>query len=143
MARFKVPSLRRGGKKDAAGPAPASTPAKTASTVVLLRALLSAFAPPSPAEPELLGQSLLASLWRWPFQPLQHLQDELNKSFGIDLRQSWAFAYIRRALLPELHHNPARQGELQGIGQQVQPHLPQQCGVAAGRRISRSSCGLM
>lgn len=67
---------------------------------LLLRALLSAFAPPSPAEPELLGQSLLASLWRWPFRPLQHLQDELNKSFGIDLRQSWAFAYIRRALLP-------------------------------------------
>jgi regulator of protease activity HflC (stomatin/prohibitin superfamily) len=67
---------------------------------LLLRALLSAFAPPSPAEPELLGQSLLASLWRWPFRPLQHLQDELNKSFGIDLRQSWAFAFIRRALLP-------------------------------------------
>jgi hypothetical protein len=24
--------------------------------------------------------------------------------------------------------------ELQGIGQQVHPHLPQQCGIAAGRR---------
>jgi regulator of protease activity HflC (stomatin/prohibitin superfamily) len=67
---------------------------------LLLRALLSAFAPPNSAEPEMLAQSLLASLWRLPFRPLQHLQDELNKSFGIDLRQSWAFAYIRRALVP-------------------------------------------
>ena len=69
---------------------------------LMLRALLSVFAPPAQGEPELLARSLLASLWRWPFRPLQDLQDELNKSFGIDLRQSWAFAFIRRALLPVL-----------------------------------------
>lgn len=66
---------------------------------LLLRVMLSLFAPPQ-REPELLARSLLTALWRWPPQPLRHLQDELRQRFGIDLRQSWAFAYIRRALLP-------------------------------------------
>ncbi len=70
---------------------------------LLLRALLSTFAPRNPRlEPEMLADSILAGLWRWPLRPLQNLQDELKQRFGIDLRQSWAFAYIRRALLPVL-----------------------------------------
>ncbi len=66
----------------------------------LLRALLSIFTPPQQHEPELLSESLIAGMWRWPLRPLHHLQTELKQRFGIDLRQSWAFAYIRRALLP-------------------------------------------
>lgn len=69
---------------------------------LLLRVVLSPFAPPRQQEPELLTESFLAGLWRWPLRPLTHLQDELKQRFGVDLRQSWAFAYIRRALLPVL-----------------------------------------
>jgi|GEM_PF-142759 len=65
----------------------------------LLRAALSLFAPPRQHEPELLAESFLAALWRWPIKPFSHLQDEFKQRFGIDLRQSWAFAYIRRSLL--------------------------------------------
>lgn len=68
----------------------------------LLRAALSVFSPPNQQEPELLAKSLFAALWRWPIKPFTHLQDELKQRFGIDLRQSWAFAYIRRSLLPVL-----------------------------------------
>ncbi len=68
---------------------------------LLLRTLLSLFSPPSrQAEPELLATSLIAAMWRWPIQPFKHFQDELRERFGVDLRQSWAFAYMRRALLP-------------------------------------------
>jgi regulator of protease activity HflC (stomatin/prohibitin superfamily) len=67
---------------------------------LLLRALLSAFTPPAPqSEPELLVNSLFAGLWCWPLRPLYNLRNELQQRFGIDLRQSWAFAYIRRSLL--------------------------------------------
>jgi regulator of protease activity HflC (stomatin/prohibitin superfamily) len=69
----------------------------------LLRAVLSVFAPPQQHEPELLSKSRLAEeLWRWPIKPFAHLQDELKQHFGIDLRQSWAFAYIRRSLVAVL-----------------------------------------
>jgi hypothetical protein len=37
---------------------------------------------------------------RWPPQPLLALQHELHNRFGIDLRQIWAFTYMRRAFLP-------------------------------------------
>ncbi|MES2825273.1 MAG: SPFH domain-containing protein [Pseudomonadota bacterium] len=67
---------------------------------LLMRAALSLFLPPPQGEPELLAESFLAALWRWPIKPFTHLQDELKHRFGIDLRQSWAFAYIRRAFLP-------------------------------------------
>lgn len=67
----------------------------------LLRALLSVFTPPQ-HEPELLAENLIAGMWRWPLQPFKNFQDELKQRFGIDLRQSWAFAYIRSALLPVL-----------------------------------------
>jgi regulator of protease activity HflC (stomatin/prohibitin superfamily) len=39
---------------------------------------------------------------RWPPQPLLALQHELHNRFGIDLRQIWAFTYMRRAFLPVL-----------------------------------------
>ncbi len=70
----------------------------------LVRTFLSLFSPLHGQEPGLLARSLLAELlahelMRWPPKPFVHLQDELKQHFGIDLRQSWAFAYIRRSLL--------------------------------------------
>lgn len=75
------------------------------ATELLLRALLSVFAPREPQrEPTVLAASLLAnllgSLATWPPRPIHQLQAELKDRFGIDLRQSWAFAYIKRASLP-------------------------------------------
>jgi len=70
---------------------------------LLLRALLSLFSPRREAlEPALLGRSVVADLLRWPPQPLLALQHELHNRFGIDLRQIWAFGYMRRAFLPIL-----------------------------------------
>ncbi len=66
----------------------------------LLRAALSVFSPPRQHEPELLTESLIAAAWRWPIKPFTHLHDELKQRFGVDLRQSWGFAYVRRRLLP-------------------------------------------
>lgn len=66
-----------------------------------LRALLSLFVRRPPTqEPRLLASSFIANLLQWPPRPLQNLQDELHSRFGIDLRQNWAFGYMRRALLP-------------------------------------------
>ena len=68
---------------------------------LLLRALMSLFSPRSERiEPRLLAQSFMAGLLRWPPQPLLALQNELHNRFGIDLRQIWAFTYMRRAFLP-------------------------------------------
>jgi regulator of protease activity HflC (stomatin/prohibitin superfamily) len=68
---------------------------------LLLRALLSLFSPRNPrVEPRLLASSFVADLLRWPPQPLLALQHELHNRFGIDLRQIWAFAYMRRAFFP-------------------------------------------
>lgn len=70
---------------------------------VLLRLVLSLFTRRPPhQEPELLGDSFIARQLQWPPRPLYNLQQELQGSFGIDLRQSWAFAYMRSALLPVL-----------------------------------------
>ena len=70
---------------------------------LLLRALLSLFSPRRDSlEPTLLGRSVVADLLRWPPQPLLALQHELHNRFGIDLRQIWAFSYMRRAFLPVL-----------------------------------------
>ncbi len=49
-----------------------------------------------------MAQSFIADLLRWPPQPLLALQHELHNRFGIDLRQIWAFTYMRRAFLPVL-----------------------------------------
>ncbi len=68
---------------------------------LLLRALLSLFSPHrARLEPRLLAHSVVADMLRWPPQPLRALQYELHNRFGIDLRQIWAFTYMRRALLP-------------------------------------------
>ncbi|MDD1140263.1 protease modulator HflK [Pseudomonas sp. TNT2022 ID233] len=70
---------------------------------LLLRALLSLFSPRrEQLEPVLLARSFVADLLRWPPQPLLTLQHELHNRFGIDLRQIWAFSYMRRAFLPVL-----------------------------------------
>lgn len=70
---------------------------------LLLRALLSLFSPRrEQLEPRLLAQSFVAGMLRWPPQPLLALQHELHNRFGIDLRQIWAFTYMRRAFLPVL-----------------------------------------
>lgn len=70
---------------------------------LLLRAVLSLFSPRRERlEPELLARSFIADMLRWPPQPLLALQHELHNRFGIDLRQIWAFSYMRRAFLPVL-----------------------------------------
>ncbi|UFH49277.1 protease modulator HflK [Pseudomonas sp. KNUC1026] len=66
-----------------------------------VRAVLSWFSPRRPSlEPPMLADSFVAGLLRWPPRPLQALQQELKGRFGIDLRQIWAFNYMRRAALP-------------------------------------------
>ncbi|TVT81718.1 protease modulator HflK [Pseudomonas sp. H3(2019)] len=70
---------------------------------LLLRAALSLFSPRRDLlEPTLLARSFVADMLRWPPQPLLALQHELHNRFGIDLRQIWAFTYMRRAFLPVL-----------------------------------------
>lgn len=70
---------------------------------LLLRAVLSLFSPQrEQLEPSLLARSFVADMLRWPPQPLLALQHELHNRFGIDLRQIWAFTYMRRAFLPVL-----------------------------------------
>lgn len=70
---------------------------------LLLRAVLSLFSPRrEQLEPTLLARSFVADMLRWPPQPLLALQHELHNRFGIDLRQIWAFTYMRRAFLPVL-----------------------------------------
>ena len=70
---------------------------------LLLRAVLSLFSPHrEQLELPLLARSFGADLLRWPPQPLLALQHELHHRFGIDLRQVWAFTYMRRAFIPVL-----------------------------------------
>jgi regulator of protease activity HflC (stomatin/prohibitin superfamily) len=70
---------------------------------LLLRAVLSIFSPRRELlEPTLLARSFVADMLRWPPRPLLALQHELRNRFGIDLRQIWAFSYMRRAFLPVL-----------------------------------------
>ncbi|MFK3797551.1 protease modulator HflK [Pseudomonas sp. NPDC088444] len=70
---------------------------------LLIRALLSIFSPRNERlEPRLVASSFIAGLLRWPPRPLTALQNELHNRFGIDLRQVWAFTYMRRAFLPVL-----------------------------------------
>nr|WP_319528290.1 protease modulator HflK [Pseudomonas laurentiana] len=70
---------------------------------LILRALLSVFSPQRPTiEPQFIAESFIASLLQWPPRPLDSLQDALQQRFGIDLRQVWAFGFMRRAFLPVL-----------------------------------------
>ncbi|PNG40595.1 hypothetical protein A1354_13060 [Pseudomonas asplenii] len=74
-----------------------------AAIELLVRAVLSIFSPRRErVEPTLLARSFVADMLRWPPQPLLALQHELHNRFGIDLRQIWAFSYMRRAFLPVL-----------------------------------------
>ncbi|MGH8386767.1 MAG: SPFH domain-containing protein [Pseudomonas sp.] len=73
------------------------------ATELLLRSVLSLFSPRrEQLEPVLMARSFIADLLRWPPQPLLALQHELHNRFGIDLRQVWAFTYMRRAFWPVL-----------------------------------------
>ncbi|MFD3237765.1 SPFH domain-containing protein [Rahnella perminowiae] len=68
---------------------------------LVLRALMAMFSPLREGkEPEFIAGSLLAAQICWPPRPLQFVQNELHQHFGIDLRQIWAFHFMRRALLP-------------------------------------------
>ena len=70
---------------------------------LILRALAALFSPRRDRlEPRMIGQSFVAGMLRWPPQPLLALQSELHNRFGIDLRQIWAFTYMRKAFLPVL-----------------------------------------
>lgn len=68
---------------------------------LLVRGVFSAFlAQREHQEPRLVARSLVAAQLHWPPRPLRFLQDELHQRFGIDLRQVWAFSFMRRAFLP-------------------------------------------
>ncbi|QKJ86294.1 protease modulator HflK [Paramixta manurensis] len=68
---------------------------------LLLRALIAVFSPPrADEEPAFIAASLLASQLSWPPRPFQFMHNELHQRFGIDLRQIWAFHFMRRAILP-------------------------------------------
>lgn len=67
------------------------------------RATLAFFAPRHGEQPpKMLADSFVCGLLQWPPAPLQALQAELHSRLGIDLRQVWAFNYMRRASLPVL-----------------------------------------
>ncbi|WP_117207004.1 protease modulator HflK [Pseudomonas coronafaciens] len=84
---------------------------------VALEFLLRAgFSPRNPrVEPRLLASSFIADLLRWPPRPLMALQHELHNRFGIDLRQIWAFTYMRRAFMPVLAAVAALGWALSGV----------------------------
>ena len=67
----------------------------------LIRVVASLFAPRDEhSEPMLLAKTWVGGLLTWPPPSLQSIQDNLQTRFGIDLRQNWAFAFVRRASLP-------------------------------------------
>ena len=69
----------------------------------VVRAIAALFSPRrDKLEPRMIGQSFVAGMLRWPPQPLLALQHELHNRFGIDLRQIWAFTYMRKAFFPVL-----------------------------------------
>ena len=70
---------------------------------LILRAIFSTFSKRTEhIEPRLLADSFLAGFFHWPLRPFHTLQDELKTRFGINLKQNWAFAFIRRRSLPVL-----------------------------------------
>ncbi len=70
---------------------------------LILRAVASVFSRRSASlEPRLLADSFLASFFQWPPRPFNTLQDELKSRFGINLKQNWAFSFIRRRFFPVL-----------------------------------------
>ncbi|SBS38780.1 FtsH protease regulator HflK [Marinomonas spartinae] len=70
---------------------------------LIIRAILVIFTPRRDSlEPALFTTSFFAEMMRWPPKPMQLFQASLHQRFGIDLRQVWAFGFIRRAFLPIL-----------------------------------------
>ena len=70
---------------------------------LVLRAIASTFTKRSPTlEPRLLADSFFAGFFNWPVRPFRTLQDELQTRFGINLKQNWAFSFIRRRFVPVL-----------------------------------------
>src|SRR3984885_4615431 len=71
---------------------------------LLMRAIYSGLTrgPVRDVERPLLADTVTARLFTWPPHPFRVIQDELHDGFGIDLRQNWAFGFIRRASLPVL-----------------------------------------
>lgn len=68
---------------------------------LIVRAVLAIFTPRRDSlEPTLFTISFFAEMMRWPPKPMQRFQEGLYSKFGIDLRQIWAFSFIRRAFLP-------------------------------------------
>lgn len=62
-----------------------------------LRAIFSIFRPQNDShEPPLLTESILVGAISWPPRPLTRIQSELQSKLGIDLRQIWAFSFIRK-----------------------------------------------
>ena len=69
----------------------------------LIRVIASLFTPRDErSEPTLLAKTWVGGLLTWPPPSLQSIQDSLQTRFGIDLRQNWAFAFVRRASFPIL-----------------------------------------
>jgi regulator of protease activity HflC (stomatin/prohibitin superfamily) len=69
----------------------------------ILRMVVSLFSSRSPhLEPVLLAKTSVGALFTWPPPTLNTLQNDLQHRFGIDLRQNWAFSFVRRASLPVL-----------------------------------------
>ncbi len=69
----------------------------------LIRVVASLFTPTDErSEPTLIAKTLVGGLLSWPPPSLQTIQDNLQARFGIDLRQNWAFGFVRRASLPIL-----------------------------------------
>jgi regulator of protease activity HflC (stomatin/prohibitin superfamily)/uncharacterized membrane protein len=63
----------------------------------LFRAIASMFRPQNDSrEPTLIATSLVAGTLQWPPQLLVGIQSELRTKHGIDLRQIWAFSFIRK-----------------------------------------------
>ena len=102
---------------------------------LLLRAVLSSITrAPAAGEPAFLAQPFLARLFTWPPRPWALVHEELHQRFGIDLRQNWAFRFVRRTSLPliaavafigwlstGLHELPvARRGIYERFGRPVQ-----------------------
>ncbi|MFT0519639.1 protease modulator HflK [Pseudomonas faucium] len=72
-----------------------------AALELLLRTGLSMFRPQRlRAEPTLVARSVVGGLLQWPPRPMAALHSELQQRLGIDLRQVWAFSFMRRAFLP-------------------------------------------
>jgi len=64
---------------------------------LVLRSVLSLFRPQSAdRQPYLVADSVVAATIRWPPRPLVGIETEFRSKLGIDLRQIWAFSFVRK-----------------------------------------------